>query len=236
MTADYLPKNATFTEACDWLKVQTGDSWTLARLLENGLMPWFWLDYKPGYPAIFGDHIEGYLAPMVFAGDTHRLEADGSNALVNLTRAHDGVVMKVEPGMTVPLNELRFKREDLQALSSTLKKPAPKLPNDKATATIKTPASVKANCASTHIHSTKARRDILTPVIEFAQTKCRNPNDAAEVWGVLQQLGEKKHPPLFGATDDGVQYLSDGQANFFKRKSLGQRLTRLGSSRKAKAH
>lgn len=125
MTADYLPKHASDIEACDWLKVQTGGSWTLARLLENGLIPWFWLDYKPGYPAIFGDHIEGYLAPMVFAGDTQRLEADGSHALVNLTHAHDGVVMKLEPSITVSIKELRFKREDLQALSSALKNPAP---------------------------------------------------------------------------------------------------------------
>lgn len=125
MTAGYLPKNATCTESCDWLKVQTGDNWTLARLLEHGLMPWFWLDYKPGYPAIFGDHIEGYLAPMVFAGDMHRLEADGSHAFVNLTRAQDGAVMKIEPSITVPIKELKFKREDLEELSSALKKPAP---------------------------------------------------------------------------------------------------------------
>ena len=133
MTAGYLPKNATCTESCDWLKVQTGDNWTLARLLEHGLMPWFWLDYKPGYPAIFGDHIEGYLAPMVFAGDMHRLEADGSHAFVNLTRAHDGAVMKIEPSITVPIKELKFKREELQALSSALKKHASTVDDDATT-------------------------------------------------------------------------------------------------------
>jgi hypothetical protein len=226
MTADYLPKHASDIEACDWLKVQTGENWTLARLLENGLMPWFWLDYKPDYPAIFGDHIEGYLAPMVFTGDTQRLEADGSHALVNLTHTHDGVVMKVEPSITVSIKELKFKREDLQALSSTLKKPAPKLPNANATATIKTPASVKANGASTRIHSTKARRDILSPVIELAQTKCRNPQDVAEVWGVMQGLAEKKTAPLIGATEEGVQYLKGGEAVIFKRDSLAKRLNR----------
>lgn len=117
---DYLPKHATAIEAGDWLKAQTGKSWTLARLLENGLMPWFWLDYKPGYPAIFGDRTEGYLAPMVFTADTQRLEADATEALVNLTRTHDGVVMKVEPGITVPTNQLKFKREDLEALCKAL--------------------------------------------------------------------------------------------------------------------
>ena len=95
--------------------------------------------------------------------------------------------------------------------------------------------SAWANGESTFVHSTKTRRDILTPVIEFAQAKCRDPNDAAEVWGVLQRLGEQKIPPLFGGSDDGVQYLSGGQAMYFKRKSLGQSLTRLGSLRRAKA-
>jgi hypothetical protein len=118
--SDYLPKHATEIEACDWLKAQTGKSWTLARLLENGLMPWFWLDFKPGYPAIFGDRIEGYMAPMVFMSDTQRLEADSTDALVSLTHTHDGVVMKVEPGITVQTKELKFKRDDLEALCKAL--------------------------------------------------------------------------------------------------------------------
>lgn len=115
---DYLPKCATIEQACDWLQARTGQKWILARLLECGLTPWFWLDYKPGYPAIFGDKVEGYLAPMVFASDTQRLEADGTDALVNITRAHDGTIFKIEPGMRVPLSELKFRREDIERVAT----------------------------------------------------------------------------------------------------------------------
>ncbi len=75
-------------------------------------------------------------------------------------------------------------------------------------------------------HSTKARRDTLTPVIELAQTKCLNPKDAAAVWAALLVLAENKNDPLRGATEDGLQYLKGGEAAIFKRKSLGQRLAR----------
>lgn len=89
----------------------------MPRLLETGLMPWFWLDYSRGWPAIFGDRKEGYLAPMVFTGDTFRLEVDGT-ALVTMTRTHDGTPMKIEPGIPVPLSDLRFRREDLEEIAA----------------------------------------------------------------------------------------------------------------------
>ncbi len=76
-------------------------------------------------------------------------------------------------------------------------------------------------------HSTKTRRDALTPVIEKAQSQCRNPKDTAEVWAALVVLAEKKAAPLFGATDDGLQYLKNGTAASFKRDALRKRLARL---------
>lgn len=115
----YLPRHATVTQACEWLESQTNEPWALPRLLENGLMPWFWLDYTPGWPDVFGERHEGYLAPMVFTGDTLRLEADASAALVTMTRTHTGTPMKLAPGMRVALEDLRFKREDIQALADT---------------------------------------------------------------------------------------------------------------------
>lgn len=87
------------------------------------------------------------------------------------------------------------------------------------------PVAVVAENASL-THSTKARRDALTPVIELAQEKCRNPKDTAEVWAALAVLAEKKHPPLLGATEDGLQYLNSGAAAIFKRDSLRKRLGR----------
>ena len=87
-------------------------------------------------------------------------------------------------------------------------------------------ADTQPQAASVFIHSTKARRDSLTPVIEFAQKQCRNPQDTAEVWAALQVLAEKKNGPLIGVTEDGLQYLKAGAAAIFKRDSLRKRLAR----------
>lgn len=86
--------------------------------------------------------------------------------------------------------------------------------------------SLKAKGEPTLVHSTKARRDILTPVIELAQTMCRNPKDAAEVWGVMEDLAKKRTSPLFGATEEGIQYWKAGEVVIFGRGSLGKRLAR----------
>ena len=125
---DYLPKHATNEQACAWLHARTGQSWSLARLMECGFMPWVWLDYTPGYPSIFGDRLEGYLAPMVFGGDTERLEADGTFALITMTRTHEGIPMKINPGIRAPLSELRFKREDIEAMAAPNGAPESKAP------------------------------------------------------------------------------------------------------------
>ena len=58
------------------------------------------------------------------------------------------------------------------------------------------------------IHITPAsRRDLLTPVIEHAQSLCRNHLDAPEVWSKLQTLARDAYSPLFGITEMGVQYI-----------------------------
>ena len=88
------------------------------------------------------------------------------------------------------------------------------------------PAPEVADGASSVIHSTKVRRDALTPVIELAQKNCRNPQDTAEVWAALLVLAETKHAPLRGATEDGLQYLKGGAAAFFNRDALRKRLDR----------
>ena len=121
---DYLPKDATIEEACNWLQAKTGQTWVLARLLECHLTPHFWLDYKPGYPAIYGDRIEGYQTRMMCQGDLCRLESDRGDALVNMFTAHDGTLVKVQPGLRVPLSELKFKRESVERVAEIINKTA----------------------------------------------------------------------------------------------------------------
>lgn len=121
---DYLPKYATIEEACNWLQAKTGQTWVLPRLLECHLTPHFWLDYKPGYPAIYGDKIEGYQTRMMFHGDICRLESDRGDALVNMFTAHDGTLVKVQPGLRVPLSELKFKRESVERVAEIINKTA----------------------------------------------------------------------------------------------------------------
>jgi len=119
---DYLPKNATIEQACDWLQDKTGQTWILPRLLECYLTPYFWIDYSPGKPAIFGDRIEGFQSRMLFHGDICRLESDGADALVNMFAAHDGSLIRAEPGWRVPLSELRFKRDEIEATAEIINK------------------------------------------------------------------------------------------------------------------
>lgn len=88
------------------------------------------------------------------------------------------------------------------------------------------PASDGTAPLKTIFHSTKTRRDSLTPVIELAQKQCKNQNDTAEVWAALLVLAEKKTGLLIGATEDGLQYLKDGTAANFNREALRKRLTR----------
>ncbi len=79
--------------------------------------------------------------------------------------------------------------------------------------------------SGTVTHTTKTpRRDILNPVIELAQSQCRNRLDTAEVWAQLGELAKNKTTPLFGATEDGLQYLDKGVAAIFKRDALDKRL------------
>lgn len=120
-----LPKDATIEEACEWLQAKTGQTWILPRLLECGLKPYFWLDYKPGWPAICGDRIEGYQTHMMFQGDICRLGSDRSDALVNWFAAHNGSLIRTQPGLRVPLHELKFKREEVERVAEIVNNPAP---------------------------------------------------------------------------------------------------------------
>lgn len=129
MTIIELPFRATTAQACEWLAQQTGTPWTLARLLENGLTPYVWLDYDADYPALFGDANGGYAAPIFFEGDTRRL-ADGSeDVLITITKDAYKIVTQLKPpGFRRALHELRFLKKELARLASKLKREAEPVP------------------------------------------------------------------------------------------------------------
>lgn len=120
---NYLPNLATVPEVCEWLATQTKEQWTLARLLERGLMPWVWLDYTPGWPDIFGDRTEGFLAPMMFFGDRTRLAAVGTDARITRTKLPSGDLLRITPGIHASIDELRFLRADITRLAGKLSAP-----------------------------------------------------------------------------------------------------------------
>lgn len=112
----YLPKSATADEACAWLEEQTGESWPLARLLESWLTPSVWLEYSPEAPKeLFGDRHEGFLAPLLFNGDTNRM-AHTRSGLLTMTRLPNGLFCRFSPGIPFDLSELRYSAKDLAKL------------------------------------------------------------------------------------------------------------------------
>lgn len=99
---------------------------------------------------------------------------------------------------------------------------------DQAEASPVEDATAPADGAMTsRIHSTRqtSRRDVLTPVIEYAQSLCKAPSDVAEVWAQLLVLAQRKYPPLLGSTEDGLQVL-DWDERYFKRADLRKRMQR----------
>ena len=82
------------------------------------------------------------------------------------------------------------------------------------------------------IHTTREKkRDALTPVIELAQSQCRNPTDAAEVWANLLTLASSKKPPFFGVTAEGLQYHKASEKTaYFTQDALKKRLDRAAAS------
>ena len=125
MTIIELPFRATTAQACHWLAQQTGTPWVLARMIQNGLTPYVWLDYDPNYPALFGDANGGYPAPIFFEGDTQRLAAGSEDVLITITKDADKIVTQLAlPGFRRALHELRFLKRDLERLASKLKREA----------------------------------------------------------------------------------------------------------------
>jgi len=113
---DYLPKDATIEQACNWLQAKTGQTWLLPRLIESGLRPYVWLGNDPAHPYLFENRPAGYQVQVMFQDDLTRLEADGTCTLTMFYKP-DGQLVKVEPSGVIPLSELKFKREDIHELA-----------------------------------------------------------------------------------------------------------------------
>ena len=109
-----LPELATIEQACERTEKKTNEKWILPRLIECGLRPYFWIDYSPDHPKLFGNKMVGFLSEMIFNGDLNRLEAQPSDALVNYLTNYNGETTRVFGGWRFPLSELRFKREEIE--------------------------------------------------------------------------------------------------------------------------
>lgn len=118
-----LAFRATTDEACAWLAQQTGTAWTLARLIESGLIPYVWLDYSADYPELFGDATGGYPAPIFYEADTQRLAAGSDDVLITFTKDADKIAIQLAaPGLRAPLHALRFLQKDIARLAGDLKR------------------------------------------------------------------------------------------------------------------
>lgn len=119
----YLPSNSTIAETCEWLQCETGQQWSLPRLLEEGhLTPYVWIDYVEGLPLIFGNRLEGFLTKMAYHGDVIRLAADRNDALLTMFTGHDGALIRPKPGWRVELKHIRFQKPDIERVAEIINK------------------------------------------------------------------------------------------------------------------
>lgn len=126
MTTISLPYRATAAEACAWLAQQTGTPWTLARLLEQGGLPYVWLDYSDAWAQLFHDGVTRYAAPVVFIEDKRHLASGADDVRLRLTRDSGNIAIELPaPGMRVSNAGLHFQERDLLRLVKELLQPPP---------------------------------------------------------------------------------------------------------------
>ena len=128
-TLSSLPYRATAEEACSWLQMQTGTPWTLARLLEEGGLPYVWIEHTEQWAELFHDGVTRYAAPVVFIDDKRHLAAGGSDVWLRFTRDSGNLAIALkEPGLRASLDGLHFQERDLLKLVKQLLTPAPAEP------------------------------------------------------------------------------------------------------------
>jgi len=129
MTAITLPSWATTQETVLWLNEKTGMSWNLARLLEHALTPHVWLDYSEEYSGLFAEGITRYPAPIFFVDDIKRLAEGSADVLIRITRDSDRISFKLKPpGITKPIDALRFFQRDISQLVEDILNPKEEIP------------------------------------------------------------------------------------------------------------
>lgn len=147
--------------------------------------------------------------------DTHTCHSDGIAARVKLATF---AAVASKWGWPIP-QQLQDK--------ATLPDEARALKPEPQPAPAPTTTAITAPVVEAVRHTTKdERRHTLKPEIEHAQSLCKDASDVVEVWAALQKMAEKKHGQLLGATEDGLQYLKNGEAVPFTRNALQKRLKR----------
>ena len=76
------------------------------------------------------------------------------------------------------------------------------------------------------------RPDLLTPLIEKAQSGETDPFSAAVIWPKLRNMAELKTTPFIGITESGLQWIdANDSAKFLTKRALGDRLRRVKRAR-----
>ena len=128
-TLSSLPYRATADQACQWLQTQTGTPWTLARLLEEGGLPYVWIAHSDEWAELFHDGVTRYAAPVVFIGDKQHLAAGSNDVWLRFTRDSGNLAIALKaPGLRASLDGLHFQERDLLKLVKELLNPTPVAP------------------------------------------------------------------------------------------------------------
>jgi hypothetical protein len=124
----------------------------------------------------------------------------------------------------VGIEDIRIQRDELTRFAEANKSLDAKA-QPQRTAESAQRATHDVELAGAVVHSTKpSRRDSIDPIIEQAQTRCKDKKDTAEVWAQMLVLAESKSAHLRGASAEGIHYLKEGVVAYFTRDALNKRL------------
>lgn len=126
MTSDYLPAWATLAEACEWLQAATGEPWPVARLLAAPVNLAIWLE--PGddlapevLDGLFAGRHEGFMAPLIFGGDSERLAFERSGGAMSVTTSPRGHTVRITPAVKFAADELRVSDRSLREVADAIR-------------------------------------------------------------------------------------------------------------------